>query len=195
MPTNTWIYSLSDPVTLACRYVGKSNDPQKRFARHCRGQRDYLVTRWINELKIAGKTPKLSLLAEVPRSEWKDWEKAFIFAFRHLGFDLLNMNAGGSGPEAHTEATKKFISELHRGKKKPPTVGARTAERNRQRRGIPLSDEHKLKLSVALRGRKQTREHAMKRGAARVGIPRSEETKQKIRESLARTRSANAAQC
>lgn len=50
--------------------------------------------------------------------------------------------------------------------------------------GKRLSDEHRLKLSLALKGRKRTKEHQEKLNAAQTGKPKSLETRLKISKSL-----------
>lgn len=69
----------------------------------------------------------------------------------------------------HSEETKKKISKSHE-----------------NRIYTPISIEQKQKQSAALKGKQQTPEHIEKRSKARIGIPRTEETKQKIREARAK---------
>ena len=54
---------------------------------------------------------------------------------------------------------------------------------NKGKIGIPKTEEQKQKQSLAIKGRKQSQDHILKRSQTRIGKPLSEETKQKIRDA------------
>lgn len=75
------IYTLSDPYTSAVRYVGRTNNPKKRFEKHLYDASWYanwyegeLVfgnakSRWIRELKREGLRPVMTVVEEVDPPE------------------------------------------------------------------------------------------------------------------------------
>lgn len=66
-------------------------------------------------------------------------------------------------------------TEGHYNKENPTSNGTR---------GMHLTDEHKKKVSLALKGRKQSQEHIKHVVEALKGKKKSEETKEKIRQTL-----------
>lgn len=93
----TYIYSLSHPISDEIRYIGKSDNPYKRFIAHLNKSCGIKKTEWINSLKLNGLLPKLQIVDEVPNEEWKFWEQYYICLFRSWGFDLTNISIGGEG--------------------------------------------------------------------------------------------------
>ena len=61
----TYIYGLIDPVTKHIRYVGKANDPYKRFLNHLytSSTEDTYKSRWITSLVKKNLKPELKILA------------------------------------------------------------------------------------------------------------------------------------
>jgi hypothetical protein len=100
--------------------------------------------------------------------------------------------------EEHKKKLSKPKSEEHKKKlsesKKGKTYGYTHSEETKKKMSIshagrvysPISAEQKQKQSDAMKGRKQSAEHIAKRSKSRIGVARSEETKQKIREARAR---------
>ena len=70
--------------------------------------------------KRFGTQVEFSFIDQVESTDRKDWEPLesyWIEQFKQWGFDLVNKNKGGGGPEFHTEQTKKILSQrnLERG--------------------------------------------------------------------------------
>ena len=95
-------------------------------------------------------------------------EKDRISFWKSLNIDLANITAGGTGGNTRTSKTlteehKRKISEAHKGKPKGKmSLEARknlslARMGNKNRLGIPTSDEVKMKLSLALKGKKKPR--------------------------------------
>lgn len=135
----TFIYVLIDPRNNLPKYIGKSNNPSKRFTNHCREQYKSLKRNWIVSLKKLELKPVLEILDEVPSHEWEFWEKHYISLYKSWGFNLLNDTHGGYGVGTHTKQTKDKISKSMIG--------------NTFAKGIKRSDEFKNKLSLAHGGK------------------------------------------
>lgn len=182
----TVIYLLSDPNTGETRYVGKSNSPVRRHSAHCsRAKNSRTHTdRWINGLRLLGHAPKLETLIEVPYTEWEQWERAIIKAFRMLGVPLTNHTDGGDDPphghsHRHTPESRAKISAARLGKKL-------SAETRAKLTGRKLTAEHCASLSAARIGKKFTAEHRARLSAAMTGKKHTPESRAKI--SAARLR-------
>ena len=73
----------------------------------------------------------------------------------------------------HTEETKRRISNSHKGVPSP----------NRGRKLPPRTEEHRIKISMALKGKKFTEEHRRRIGEANHRRKVSQETRRKMSES------------
>lgn len=95
----TYIYILIDPISNQIRYVGKSNNPEKRYKNHknrCRDKNTH-KRNWINKLKLKGFNPEIEIIDTISIKEWKFWEKFWIQYFRTIGCKLTNHCNGGEG--------------------------------------------------------------------------------------------------
>lgn len=95
----TFIYALLDPDTDAVRYVGKSDNPEKRLAQHMKLLEPKATHKqnWLRSLASKGKIPKLKILEEVDTNCWQDAERKWIQYYRELGSQLTNTANGGEG--------------------------------------------------------------------------------------------------
>ena len=75
-----------------------------------------------------------------------------------------------------SEGQKKYWSDPENRKKRIPTM--------RGKKGIPLSQEHKDKISAATKGKPKSAEHKRKVGETKRGIPRPQEVRDKISATL-----------
>lgn len=98
MPT-TYIYVLKCPITAEIRYVGKANDPKRRYYSHMNLTKTSCTYKknWIKKLKESGLKPVLEVIAEVPIDNWQEYEKYYIKYYRDLGCNLTNLGVGGEG--------------------------------------------------------------------------------------------------
>lgn len=154
----TFIYALADPETGETRYVGKADAPTERHYQHCWRANKTATHKncWILGLRNRGLRPQVKPLIEVLKSEWEQWERAIIKAFRILKVPLTNLTEGGdSGPNnvgrKHPPEFGAKIRARLVGKKKTP---AHCAALGASRRGKKLSAEHRVKLSEAHIGEK-----------------------------------------
>lgn len=169
MKQKTFIYTLTDPRTNEVRYVGKSNNPNKRLYCHLgRTEKNHKYS-WLINLNKEGLKPILHIIDEVSISDWKFWEIYWISQFRTWGFDLTNLTDGGEGfasgdlNPAHLPHVKELKSKIHKGKTIPQemrdsiskTLTGRTNPKHSERMtGRKQSDEHKKATGIGLRGKK-----------------------------------------
>lgn len=107
------IYALLDPTTSEIKYVGKSENPKKRFQYHVGNFGNTQVGKWVNELKQKSELPLLIVLDEVNYDEWEFWERYWIAQSKAWGFKLLNVSIGGRGTVGlvHSNETKRKIGD------------------------------------------------------------------------------------
>lgn len=156
------IYAIREPETGEIRYFGKTlQEPKDRFQAHLSAKPFWKVSKWIQELKQAGKMPVLEvLMTGLTAEEASEEEIALIAWGRAKGLNLTNSANGGGGPVEHyagrklTDAEKQHLREVNTGKR--------------------LSPETKKKIGDAEKGEKHWT----------FGKARTVETRQKISESL-----------
>ena len=159
MPNTTWhIYALSDPRNGRVRYVGKSDDPQKRLLNHIHNavvqrKRNHRAN-WIRQVVASGGQPVVAIL-ESGTGDWQAVEQRWIAHFKQAGADLVNSTSGGEGMHNLREETRARLAEATRLKWQDPVYRARL---------------------IALRtGRKQSAETIAKRVAKNTGKKRTAE--------------------
>lgn len=168
-PKTTFIYALIDPNTQQIRYIGKSNNPQKRLEQHFKEKVHTYKTMWLKSLEGKGQTPEILILEEVLVSQWQEREIHWIAFYREQGLDLANGTDGGDGVSGLivSEATRRKISEGLTGK--------------------PRSEEARKKISKTLQGHTHSEETRLKISQKQVGkegIVLSKESRQKISSTL-----------
>ena len=152
---HTFIYSLEYPEGNV-RYIGKSNNPKKRFNSHLKDAIKFTHSHklaWINSLLKEDKKPILKIIDEVSMDNWQFWEKYWIAQFKVWGFDLTNSTEGGDGLVNFDQKIKQRISESL--KKYFKEIGE--SEETKKRKSIAQSKrvrtkEEKLKISKSLSG-------------------------------------------
>lgn len=103
-------------------------------------------------------------------------EKEFIKLYKSLGYCETNFTDGGEGTSGHkhTEEIKCHWSKIRKGR---PSL----------KKGIPISEEQKLKISNTLKGHKQSEETINKRIKSITGIkkkPMSEQGRNNIKQAI-----------
>ena len=85
------------------RYIGKANDPAKRFASHVRdsARRMTPVYAWFRKLASLGLEPEMLVLSEC--DDWEAEERRLIAVARAGGHTLLNVADGGDQPHCPHE--------------------------------------------------------------------------------------------
>jgi hypothetical protein len=95
-----YIYGLVCPVASVVRYIGKSDDPDRRYKAHLgTAHRDHShKARWIAKIGRSGLVPDLIVIREVAEGEdWAAVEREEIAKGWAAGLPLTNMTIGGEG--------------------------------------------------------------------------------------------------
>jgi hypothetical protein len=110
----TFIYALTCPNTGEVRYIGKSDNPQKRYRIHVHNyfNKDSYKARWIRSLQRDNTKPGLMILEEVMVSEWIEAEKRWIAHYRSIGAKLTNITEGGQGGATNKGKKSKPIIKV-----------------------------------------------------------------------------------
>lgn len=157
MKDAVYIYALKDPDTGTIRYIGKSNNPRRRYNNHISNARNHRdgnrVGNWIRKLLSNNQKPTLEVLLEVEESKWQTTEIEYITKYKEV-YNLTNLSDGGMG-----------------------------GINNKGRTGQPLTEEHRQKLSKAQKGRKHTPEAIEKMRNSKIGKKASPETRRKMSEA------------
>jgi len=91
----TYIYALMDGVKI--KYIGKSDDPNKRLVYHIRYSKHIKNHKqnWINKMVRENKEISLKILEVVP---YEIWEEREIYWIAKYGLtNLVNLSVGGKG--------------------------------------------------------------------------------------------------
>ena len=112
----TYIYTLTDPNTNEIRYVGKSNNPQKRLYDHIHHSQITHTHKnmWIKSLIKEGKLPILNIIDEVLIEEWQEYEIYWIDKLKKEGHNLTNHDIGGNGTTKHRPNTISKMKIKHK---------------------------------------------------------------------------------
>lgn len=149
------IYGLVDPWTNQLRYIGKSQSGLRRPRQH--SMPTYLKrdrthkANWIRQLLARGRRPDVVVI-----QEFQDptilclAEIHWIAYFKQIGCLLTNQCQGGEGfTGKHSEETRRKMSLAHRGPR-DPEIGRKISA---TKKGKPVSEEHKRKISEAMKAK------------------------------------------
>jgi hypothetical protein len=145
----TFIYALCDPRTFEVRYVGKSDDPYKRYCHHLIDKSKTYKVNWIQSLLKLNLLPIRQILEECDKSIWQQREQDWINFYKKIGSDLTNLADGGIGGSGHRG---KHHSEEAKIKMRAAKLGKKISEEHKKK----LRDTHlgKKYKSMSLEGRK-----------------------------------------
>jgi hypothetical protein len=109
------IYTLSDPRDNQVRYVGKTDNPERRLVMHLRDKDICHRTNWLRELTTNGLEPILTIIETVEEGQsWEEREIYWISYYRSIGCKLTNGTDGGDqGPDC----TGKNLIKSEQGRK------------------------------------------------------------------------------
>lgn len=182
-----YIYGLCDPRDNKLKYIGKTNNPERRYIEHLstarhKKKRTYRDN-WILKILLLGFKPKLEVLEECNESDWEESERFWISEAIEAGLKLTNLCDGGQGGlsgDKHPNygGGDKFSPETRKKmsikRKQRPPISEETREKMRQRpqcyagpnRGVILSEEWRKRLSESTAGRPKTETHNRKNSLA-----------------------------
>ncbi|MEV0352778.1 GIY-YIG nuclease family protein [Nonomuraea sp. NPDC050680] len=144
------VYALTDPLTGAVFYVGKTIQLRVRIREHLNDRTDSKKAQRIRALRLAGLAPAVSILEE-GTGDWCEAERRWIAEHRAAGVVLANRTDGGEGLHGASAETRLKISLAQRAR----WVGGR----REQSLAISRHPERRLAISEALKGRKKSPEH------------------------------------
>lgn len=175
----TFIYALCEPETRTVRYIGKANEPEKRFKSHVQKsvrQKNHLGN-WLRSLQFKNAVPDMVILREVEYDKWQEAEERYIRLARGCGMRLVNSTDGGEGITITPEILKKIVAK-NTGKKRTPeqcaAISARQIGKDNPMFGKEVSLETRAKMSASRAGEKN---HVF-------GTTRTPETRAKISAAL-----------
>jgi group I intron endonuclease len=151
-PNETYIYCLI--YNNEVKYVGKSDNPQKRFKEHirkCKFNKTY-KDNWLHSLIKSSQRPELLILDTVPFNDFGFWEDFYINLFKSFGFKLTNLAPGGGGGNFGDEINKKISEKL---------------------KGRIINDVWRDNIKKGSVGRKHTNETKEKYSKQRTGVGNS----------------------
>ena len=122
MSNITYIYALIDPKEKQefHIYIGKSDNPYKRYYIHIKDKTHTLKVSWIKSLLQQGVTPNIQILEICNKDNWENKEKDWIKFYRNIKWTVVNGTDGGEcGPKSkkgqhhppHTDEFKKQVSK------------------------------------------------------------------------------------
>lgn len=141
-----YIYALIDPRTSEPRYIGKTNDLQKRYLHHLnpRNRDKSYRANWIRALQRLGLQPTLEVLEVTDECNWTERERWWVAYGREQSWRLTNGDDGGTSGKKPTPETLLKLHLSHIGKGHTPQARAKMSA---SRKGKPLSQRHKESLS------------------------------------------------
>lgn len=183
MADTIYIYGLCDPRTQELRYVGVTNDLERRISQHLRDRSISRKANWIRSLLKENYKPEMFVIEEVEESNWQEREQHWIGFYRGAGSDLTNLTIGGDAPmlgKKHTPETRAKMSQVRRGennhnygKKFSAETCEKIGEAHRGEKhpnyGKHLSEETRVKIGEANSGRRRTPETRRKMSEAKIG--------------------------
>lgn len=131
-----YIYALHCPIANTVRYIGKTNNPDYRFASHLTsaksGKYSHYTAKWLRKVLAAGLRPTMEILEELDDAEpWEEYERFYIQFGEEFGWRLTNTNPGGEGGGfVRAEDKAKWAAAIRASY--TPEVRAKMSERLKQ---------------------------------------------------------------
>lgn len=123
--SKSFVYLLCSPLDNSVFYIGKSNNPKKRYNKHLSQLNSKtLKNNFIKHLRSIGLKPKMLIVYGGSEKDSLCEEVALIRIYNNLNIPLKNMTAGGDGGD--TMSNRKLSIDARRkislskiGKKRP----------------------------------------------------------------------------
>lgn len=164
-------------------YIGKTKNSKIREQEHRRKFGENIIYNEIDEINSLNK------------NDWEPIESYWIEQFKAWGFEIVNKNKGGGGPEYQTQLMKDIISNINKGnkynlnkKQSKKTINKRFNNYDwkiignkisNTKKGCLFTEEHKKKLRKPKPNGFMDNEHKLKIGKKQKGV-----SKQKNKKSI-----------
>lgn len=165
----SYVYIIQNKIT-GDVYVGKANNPEARWRRHCtyRNNKKHLY-RAFEKYRVDAF--EFSVVESWPSEiETYDAEQWMISYLRSMGVTLYNENNGGHGQS--------------RGKTWTLSEKTRQKQREAQKKKLPPTKEQKEAISKALKGRSLSEGHRKNIGKSGKGINKGRIHSEKSRQNM-----------
>lgn len=148
---NIFIYALIDPRNDQIRYIGQTNNIDRRFNKHIQDskfiKRPNKNHSWIKSLLTLNLKPVLLEIDVVPFNDWEFWERHYISLYKSWGFKLNNHTSGGGQVIYNYKQTDEILSNMSKSKKLLYSI-----PENNSMFGKKHSDKSKKKMSDKKKG-------------------------------------------
>jgi len=161
-----YIYYLYDPDDFETGYVGKTEQPKKRYCAHMEIgnlKANTPKNTWIKHLLNNNKKPLMVILETSNSENWPEAERWWIAHMRSLSYRLKNSDDGGMGGENRIigDETRRKLSEFHTGKawnkgrefskewRENLSAGQRRRHDNLEKLGIKISFTEEQRTKIA----------------------------------------------
>lgn len=148
MNSKCFIYVIRHPLTNTIVYVGQTTKGRARFVKHLNSTKKQPISQWIQKIKQEGQIPFFEPIFYPIQSNIDEMEIYYISHYREQGLSLKNLTSGGKST---------------RGFKMPNEVVEKARQRligkPSLRKGIPMSEEAKSKMSIAAKKRTGSLNH------------------------------------
>lgn len=163
-----YLYKITNN-TNGMAYIGQTNDFKTRMAHHKKPNNNTYISRAIR--KYGKENFSFQVLAIFENDMIDEMEQKAIVSFNTLSPNGYNLEGGGESKKILSEKTRQALRDSHLGKPSP-------------RKGIPLSQEVKDKVSIGLKKYFDNNPQAKKdMSERRRGTEISNETKNKMQKS------------
>lgn len=168
-PKTTFIYVLIDPETQRVRYVGKSNEPQKRLRAHIRDQSNTYKGHWLTSLRNRGLKPLMHIIEETPFEGWEEREQYWIRYHIEHGHPLTNTFFSCEGVGVIPPETRAKISVKAKNRRASPETRAKMSAARKGVKRAPMSEQGRRNVANNFKGRNHTAEIKSRIAAAHKG--------------------------
>jgi len=169
-----YLYQVTNTLN-GMRYIGVTKYPKRRFKQHCNPKHQGVSLLTLAIQKHGAENFKMDLLCQSTEEYCYEMEVKAIKLFKTMKPNGYNITAGGFG-----YCGVSGVNHPLYGKKRPPEVGMKVAEKLR---GQTLPPEQKAKISASLTGKKSSEEKRKKLSLALKGIVRTPEWRQRLSDS------------
>lgn len=180
------IYKITSPTGKV--YIGQTINARRRYTDYKSKKANKQPFLHKSIIKHGWHNHQFEVVHELPSDVTQDvinnYECIYIELYRSAGAVLLNTKEGGSNGRNSDESIKKANDKWKEWYNSNPVNGIKWIIQSIEaRRGVPLTKEHRQKLSQKLKGRIVTEEHARNLSLATKGKPK----KYKIEDTIAQS--------